>query len=105
MHLLLLLAYSASSVFYSLLFNYYITCMHSYTVLQSENQLSLIPLYFPLLCSKQFKSFAIQIHTTIFIQQTPCLVVIPLGSPPPDSDLNMMSLRWCLSLKEMIKMC
>ena len=36
MHLLLLFAYSASSVFYRFLFNYYKTCMCSYTILQSD---------------------------------------------------------------------
>ena len=66
MYLLPLSAYSAGSVSYGFLYNYYITCTRSYTVLQSENRLCPIPLFSPSLRSKQFKPLDIQFPTSIY---------------------------------------
>ena len=88
MYPLPLFAYSASSAFYGFLFDYYITCTRSYTVLQSENRLCPIPPQLPSLRSKHFNSFDIQIYTSIYIRQTPRPVAIPPGSPRSDTNHN-----------------
>ena len=91
MYPLPLFAYSASSAFYGFLFDYYITCTRSYTVLQSENRLCPIPPQLPSLRSKHFNSFDIQIYTSIYIRQTPRPVAIPPGSPRSDTNHNRES--------------